>query len=359
MKKQLLLLALLATTTSVSLFAQQHERGMRIAGKYLNEFWSISSVAKTATPACDTLYSFDARPMPSGLAFDGTHLWMLDTIQVYKVSTAGVYLDSFPNPATAVFFFRGGEMTYDGSHLWVVDEQTAQLFKVNPSSGATVAQYDLPSYGETDPNGIGLAWDGTYLWHSQYDPAMIYKIDPTSGMAVDSFATGREFVAIEWVGSELFACTYNSLGDSLFRIDPLTGEVLDSTEWCVPYALGIAWDGSTLWQVSGEPFIFGIPTNGLRRVFGVSSTFVAADEMEDESNRINVYPNPVDQMIFVKGTAIRAIELIQPTGQVVLRHTLVQPGQATELDVSQLSSGIYFLRVTTADGVQHQKVLLK
>jgi DNA-binding beta-propeller fold protein YncE len=222
--------------------AQAGAKGMMINGIEFN----AKSIQKPAahmdglgspfSPASlDTLFSFPAPGnFPAGLAWDGQYIWHsdynLDT--VYKMTTAGSIVSSFP------FFQSGGDMTWDGNNLWMVDEQMALLYKIDPTTGTVIDQFDLPSSGQIDPNGWGIAWDGQYLWHSEYaTTAMIYKLDPQNAQVIDSFPPPENFIlGIEWVGSFLYGVS--TTGHTLYKFDPATGAVLDTETWPAGFALG-------------------------------------------------------------------------------------------------------------------------
>lgn len=66
-----------------------------------------------------------------------------------------------------------------------------------------------------------------------------------------------------------------------------------------------------------------------------------------EENGTTVYPNPANEKVTVnaQGTEIKRIVLLNTSGQIILDQSNVN-----ELNVSQVPSGIYFLRSTTTNG---------
>lgn len=71
---------------------------------------------------------------------------------------------------------------------------------------------------------------------------------------------------------------------------------------------------------------------------------------EGNANAIKVYPNPATDVVTVEATAdVRNITLVNYLGQPVMSQDV--NGQSTiKLNVSNLESGVYFVRFTTADG---------
>jgi hypothetical protein len=81
------------------------------------------------------------------------------------------------------------------------------------------------------------------------------------------------------------------------------------------------------------------------------------------TNSLNLYPNPTkDQLLVsVNGSSnqVASFEIINIDGKVVLRDETRYNGaaQAKRVDVSQLSKGVYMVRMTTESGVFTQKFI--
>jgi len=69
-------------------------------------------------------------------------------------------------------------------------------------------------------------------------------------------------------------------------------------------------------------------------------------------NLVSVYPNPVVDVLNIAQTA--NVEVITLTGQVVATAQNVNT-----IDVSNLETGVYFVRVETAEGIQTSKIIKK
>ena len=69
-------------------------------------------------------------------------------------------------------------LAWDGSHLWVADSYEDKIFEIEPATGKVIKSFDSPGY-----NPEGLAWDGKALWHVDSGEKYMYKIDPETGTA--------------------------------------------------------------------------------------------------------------------------------------------------------------------------------
>ncbi|MFC2080373.1 T9SS type A sorting domain-containing protein, partial [Bacteroidota bacterium] len=71
-----------------------------------------------------------------------------------------------------------------------------------------------------------------------------------------------------------------------------------------------------------------------------------------------IYPNPVSEKLWLENTGTRSVlEIIHPDGT-VLRKTQLSTG-STELDVSEMVPGIYFLRISNGDRVYSGKMVVE
>lgn len=116
---------------------------------------------------------------PSGLTFDGKHLWQADLFgsTLYQIDrTTGQTVRTIPSRR------RVTGITWDGKALWVYDDSAALLLQLNPENGAILNVLRAPTQG-----GEGLAWDGQHLWLTSI--LETFKIDPEDG---DVFETVDE-----------------------------------------------------------------------------------------------------------------------------------------------------------------------
>ena len=193
---------------------------------------------------------------PSGLAWDGTYLWVADdgTDAVYKLNPAdGRVLASFKSPGSEP---RG--LVWAGTHLWHVDNATRTLYKLDRGTGAvqsTVAEPDTPAKAQR-PELAGLTWDGRHLWCGTVNgwSSRMNEMDPNDGSTTRFFFTKGYPRALATNGTFIWNATDNEghrvgivykykLSDGLFV-----------SQFDTPgfYPTGLAWDGHYLWCVDRQ-----------------------------------------------------------------------------------------------------------
>jgi len=100
------------------------------------------------------------------------------------------------------------------------------------------------------------------------------------------------------------------------------------------------------WILFGDPSMTVYPDK-------TTSIPVPAPEMN-----VIVYPNPVvNQCTITSDKQLRSIQLFSLTGQKLLDKTLQT--QTTTLDISNLNTGIYFIKITIEDGSSITKKIIK
>lgn len=90
--------------------------------------------------------------------------------------------------------------------------------------------------------------------------------------------------------------------------------------------------------------------NGYNQV--VASSSVGVEVLNVQNLRVLVYPNPADDYITVEGTGLKQVVIIDCFGRRcnVPKTQGINSDNRQELNVSNLSSGVYFLRVDDGSG---------
>jgi hypothetical protein len=350
--KELLLVVLVLFEFQI--FYGQDMTNKKVFGRYPSKHIQNTPTQQATNRYCNTTDSFNCRYIPTGLAWDGQNFWLVDTADIYKVSPAGVYLDSIPNPATIITFLPGGDLTYDGTSLWYADEQSATLFKINPTTGNNV-QFPLPSYGYADPSGFSIAWDGSFLWHCNYESRLLYKLNAADGSVAGVVQMDREILTLEFIKGTLYG-----MGENVYyKINTNTGIAEDSVNWCVPFSLGLAWDGSAYWNVSGVPEIFGFPTGGKNKVFKMNADVNLSINKMMNKQQVLLFPNPASTTISIKGNNINQIEIYDVTGSLVHSQTNHKRASSVEIQVSTFPTGIYLTKIYTETSVETKRMIVQ
>ncbi|WP_051349357.1 BspA family leucine-rich repeat surface protein [Chryseobacterium gregarium] len=83
--------------------------------------------------------------------------------------------------------------------------------------------------------------------------------------------------------------------------------------------------------------------------------FLSVEEIISGKTKMTVYPNPASEKIFVKSEySIKWLQVLDISGK-----TLIKVDQTNQIDVQQLPNGIYFIKISTADGSESIHKLIK
>ena len=152
-----------------------------------------------------------------GVTYDGKQVWIAVGDKLNALDPAsGETVRSIDVAA------RAGT-AFDGKHLFQITDDRIQ--KIDPQTGRVLATIPVPGAGCS-----GLAWAEGSLWVAQYEHRKIYQVDPETGAVLRTIETSRFVTGVTWVDGELWHGTWDDDGSDLRRIDPRTGEVLDSVE---------------------------------------------------------------------------------------------------------------------------------
>jgi len=108
-------------------------------------------------------------------------------------------------------------MAFDGTHLWVAwhwfrydlpVSETQLLLKIDPETGRVVAQYSAPP-GTRNDGTHGLRWDGTKLWHIKDN--RLSAIDPATGEVTAEYTLKqiKRASGLAWDGQMLWIAEFD------------------------------------------------------------------------------------------------------------------------------------------------------
>ena len=174
-----------------------------------------------------------------GVTFDGQRVWF----------AAGGTLNAL-DPVTgttvrSIDVAAHAGTAFDGEHLFQIAEDRIQ--KIDPKTGRVLATIPAPGGGADS----GLAWAEGALWVGQYRGRKIHQIDPQTGVVLRTIDSKRVVTGVTWVDGELWHGTWEGDESDVRRIDPDTGEVLESLE--MPPGVGV----SGLESDGGDRFFCG------------------------------------------------------------------------------------------------------
>jgi glutamine cyclotransferase len=175
-----------------------------------------------------------------GVTYDGQHVWFAagDRLNAFDPATGKTLrsIDVAANAGTA----------FDGRHLYQLAGDRIQ--KIDPKTGRVLATIPAPGGG----NDSGLTWAEGTLWVGQYRDRKIYQIDPETGAILRTIESNRFVTGVTWIDGELWHATWEGNHSDLRRVDPRTGEVLESVE--MPPGVGVSGlesDGGDLFFCGG------------------------------------------------------------------------------------------------------------
>jgi glutamine cyclotransferase len=161
-----------------------------------------------------------------GVTYDGQQVWFAsgDKLNAFDPSS-GEILRSIEVAAHA-------GTAFDGRYLYQIAEDRIQ--KIDPKTGRVIATIPAPGGG----GDSGLAWAEGTLWVGQYRNRKVYQIDPESGKILRTIESNRFVTGVTWVDGELWHATWEGEESDLRRIDPKTGDVLESVK--MPRGVGVS-----------------------------------------------------------------------------------------------------------------------
>ena len=151
-----------------------------------------------------------------GVTFDGRHVWFASGDKLNALDPAsGEAVRSIDVAAHA-------GTTFDGRHLFQIAGDRIQ--KIDPKTGRVLATIPAPGGG----GDSGLVWAEGTLWVGQYCDRKIHQIDPETGAILRTIECNRFVTGVTWIDGELWHGASSGDESELRRVDPRTGEVLES-----------------------------------------------------------------------------------------------------------------------------------
>ena len=153
-------------------------------------------------------------------------------------------------------------MDIQNNEILMVAEQAAFVYVINASDGKVIRSVPLPSKGDVDPGGFGIAEANGVWWHSDYQRGMLYKLNPANGAILAQYPmpstiyTGLNYyLGITWDGSNLWGVNPNTR--MMHRIDTSTGAILNSVSlYSIEGPLDITWDNTYYWVCERDGYDF-------------------------------------------------------------------------------------------------------
>lgn len=177
-------------------------------------------------------------------------------------------------------------------------------------------------------------------------------------IATDRYASETSFKIFKEDGSVLLSGgPWNNLGASgttlrYFAIQP-------PTAGCYKLEVYDAYgDGINSGYGAGYVKVFDNNSNQIvysDGQFGAQfNYYIYADSpsaIEENMNELSIYPNPANNLLNIQSsTQIQSVEVLNIQGQLVIKE-----GNVNQINVSNLTNGVYMIRIATDNGVKVQK----
>jgi glutamine cyclotransferase len=180
----------------------------------------------------------------NGVTYDGEKVWIATGDRLTAIDPgSGKTLRSIDVAAHA-------GTAFDGQYLFQIAEDRIQ--KIDPESGRVLSSIPAPGGG----GDSGLAWAEGTLWVGQHRGRKIHQVDPRTGAVLRTIACNRFVTGVTFVDGELWHGTWEGEESELRRLDPRSGEVLESLE--MPPGIGV----SGLESDGGDQFFCGGGASG-------------------------------------------------------------------------------------------------
>src|ERR1700692_4674558 len=165
----------------------------------------------------------------AGTAFDGQHLFQIAENRIQKIDLkTGRVLATIPAPG------GGGDsgLRWAAGTLWVGQYRDRKIHQVDPETGAILRTI------ESNRFVTGVTWADGELWHGTWEgdesdldrDRKIHQVDPETGAILRTIESNRFVTGVTWADGELWHGTWEGDESDLRRVDPGTGEVLDTLE---------------------------------------------------------------------------------------------------------------------------------
>ncbi len=269
-------------------------------------------------------------------------------------------------------------VTTDGGATWsevvVSGDMYARYIEYVPGTDSTF----VGSSQEPGANGISYSWNGGNSWSTitaGYDFGASQWLDNETGwagtVALTDLSTGGMYIydgdpLAPMIPEADFEANVTGviLGESVIFTDLSTGA---PTSWAWGFEGGLP---ATSYLEVPPPVQYNTPgsfdvTLTVSNVNGTDTKtipdyiYVGGVGIDDHTTiTVTIFPNPVTDMLNIGGsTIIQEVQIINMAGQIVYNKQVEM--SSVKLNLSNLRSGIYHLKVKIADGYVNKKIVVK
>ena len=131
----------------------------------------------------------------------------------------------------------------------------------------------------------------------------------------------------------------------------------DTSGFQMGYTNGTAYVAGSNEEITFEFYVVAFNDSIDSKPSEVYTVTVVDDAIEEITSLFNIYPNPVNDKIYIETlTQTQTIEIYDMFGR---QQSMVNGQQSMVIDVTNLNSGVYFVKVVTANGEAVQRFIKK
>ncbi len=161
---------------------------------------------------------FPGADQVAGVTYDGERVWFASGDKLNAVDPSSGQLEGSIDVAA------DAGTAFDGKHFYQLAADRIQ--KIDAKTGQVLSSIPAPGAG----GDSGLAWAEGRLWVGHYRSRKIHEIDPDTGKILRIIESNRFVTGVTWVDGELWHGTWEGDESDVRRIDPATGEVLETLD---------------------------------------------------------------------------------------------------------------------------------
>ena len=289
------------------------------------------------TEVLPTIVFASPTPLPSGIAWDGTVLWVCgyNEYRIFCVNPlTGDTIKTIP-----LNIQRPYGVAYIDSLLYVLDNDNKRVVTLN--YGGTISDtINLLDFGNIIfPTGLHVCRDRIWFNDTKGSGAgftgdsTMFIIDDLYGFpAYADFPSG-----IAYDGQNLWVT--DNVSQSTAKISVSTFEMTE--RFRAPggaYPNGLAWDGNGLWYIN----------NSSDSIYYVPHTTTSSDITENSPDAF-FYPNPANDIIYFSSPVSTTVCIYDFSGRVVKEENNI-----SSIDISDLAIGAYFVKFSN----EQQKLII-
>jgi hypothetical protein len=207
-----------------------------------------------------------------------------------------------------------------------------------------IPNYDINNIrtSELIQNWNGSAWEDNTLY--------IYTYDANNNLIC---GLGKYWNGSTWVDFYRYIYTYDSNNNPTI----ISGQEWNDSIWIIIWQYLYTYDVNNLlknfshkyWNDAGTKVTSGDST------YYYFHTVLGINDLMVQRRGITVYPNPSSEKITIESPTIGYLSILNVNGQQLLQKEITEP--ITTVDISNLPSGVYFVRATIDKAVQVKKII--